>query len=141
MADNLLGLVHKIVQEDPDPIPEWYSQEFKNLVITMLLKNSEDRPTTSNILDMSITKRYMEEFLLSKQLIIKDLSKFEARAEATAHAHKPELPIKAKEEVLLTPKQKLAKKKEEEARKKFEMLSVAAKNAGQNMVVYRIYNN
>ena len=31
-ANNLLGLVYKIVQEKQDPIPGYYSQELRNLL-------------------------------------------------------------------------------------------------------------
>ena len=38
-ADNLLGLVMKIVQDQPDPIPTIYSPEMQDLVNRMMTKN------------------------------------------------------------------------------------------------------
>jgi serine/threonine protein kinase len=38
-ADNLLGLVFKIVQDEPEPIPDMYSAELGELVKKMMTKN------------------------------------------------------------------------------------------------------
>ena len=46
-ADNLLGLVFKIVQDEPGPIPDSYSKEIQDLITMCLKKNPAERPTTS----------------------------------------------------------------------------------------------
>ena len=49
-SENLLGLVFKIVQEKHDPIPDFYSQEIKDLISSMLNKDERKRPQVFQIL-------------------------------------------------------------------------------------------
>jgi len=49
-AENLLGLVFKIVQDKQDPIPSTYSDDMKNLVSLLLNKNDKERPSALEIL-------------------------------------------------------------------------------------------
>ena len=51
-AENLLGLVFKIVQDKQEPIPNIYSQELNNLVHCLLNKNEKERPNVLDILKM-----------------------------------------------------------------------------------------
>ena len=51
-ADNLLGLVFKFVQDEPDPIPSQYSPELQDLVRKLMTKNPANRPSTAEILKM-----------------------------------------------------------------------------------------
>lgn len=44
MADNLLGLVYKIVSETPKPIPEIYSEDLQEIVTLCLTKDASKRP-------------------------------------------------------------------------------------------------
>ena len=46
-ADNLLGLVFKIVKDQAEPIPSRYSADLADLVKTMLSKDVSARPTTA----------------------------------------------------------------------------------------------
>lgn len=52
MADNLLGLVFKIVQEKPEPIPDRYSKELGELIEKLLEKDPTKRPSVREILKM-----------------------------------------------------------------------------------------
>lgn len=52
-AENLLGLVFKIVQDKQDPIPTTYSADLRNLVSCMLNKDEKKRPQVIDILRMS----------------------------------------------------------------------------------------
>lgn len=49
-ANNLLGLVWKIVRDDYPPIPDEYSFSLKSLIKDMLTKNPEKRPSVNDIL-------------------------------------------------------------------------------------------
>lgn len=40
-ADNLLGLVYKIVRDTQDPIPSIYSKELQGLINDLLNKNTQ----------------------------------------------------------------------------------------------------
>lgn len=51
-AENLLGLVFKIVQDKQDPIPSIYSEDLKVLVHNLLNKNDRERPQVIDILKM-----------------------------------------------------------------------------------------
>jgi len=62
-AENLLGLVFKIVQDKQDPIPDIYSQELKNLVSMLLIKDERQRPNVLDILRMDFVKQHMRLFV------------------------------------------------------------------------------
>ena len=49
-ANNLLGLVYKIVQEDYPPISDHYSRELSNIVTLLLTKDVHRRPGLEQIL-------------------------------------------------------------------------------------------
>jgi len=96
----------------------------------MLLKNDKDRPTTRNILDLPLIEKYMKDFLQKREKVVQGMD-----GEATARIQRK---AELKEQATLTPKEKLQKKKQEEAEKKFKELSLAAKGAGQRLVEYLV---
>mmetsp|Transcript_14676 Transcript_14676/g.16236 ORF Transcript_14676/g.16236 Transcript_14676/m.16236 type:complete len:708 (-) Transcript_14676:351-2474(-) len=49
-ADNLLGLVYKIVRDKHEPIPSHYSDNIKTLLQRLLNKNERERPSVTTIL-------------------------------------------------------------------------------------------
>jgi NIMA (never in mitosis gene a)-related kinase len=55
-ADNLLGLVYKIVQDNYDPIPERYSSDLKNLIKMLLQKDSKNRPSVADLIQMPLIR-------------------------------------------------------------------------------------
>jgi NIMA (never in mitosis gene a)-related kinase len=55
-ADNLLGLVYKIVQDNYDPIPERYSSDLKNLIKMLLQKDSKKRPSVADLIQMPLIR-------------------------------------------------------------------------------------
>jgi len=67
-ADNLLGLVFKIVTEKVPPIPTNlnYSSEIRTLIDKLLEKDPKDRPSIAEILQMSIVKQKMADFVRQK---------------------------------------------------------------------------
>ncbi len=130
------------MKEEYDAIPHIYSQELRNLIITMLLKDDKERPTTSNILDMPFVEKYMTDFITTRGVALKSLRAFERQATATAKlhaadpAHRISLPEERKTVKPLTAKERLQQRKEEESRKKFEAMTLAAKGAYQQMAEY-----
>ena len=64
-ADNLLGLVFKIVTEKPVAIPSSapYSKELRQLVDMLLQKDPKDRPSVAEILKMKMVKDKMADFV------------------------------------------------------------------------------
>lgn len=62
-ADNLLGLVFKIVQDQPEPIPNTYSAELQELVTMLLNKKQSERPSTAEILKMPYVRQRMQQFV------------------------------------------------------------------------------
>eukprot|EP00471_Norrisiella_sphaerica_P005427 CAMPEP_0184481902 /NCGR_PEP_ID=MMETSP0113_2-20130426/3476_1 /TAXON_ID=91329 /ORGANISM="Norrisiella sphaerica, Strain BC52" /LENGTH=645 /DNA_ID=CAMNT_0026861339 /DNA_START=446 /DNA_END=2383 /DNA_ORIENTATION=+ len=56
-ANNLLGLVWKIVQKKHPPIPKQYSIELANLIDSMLEKDPRKRPSVKEILDKPFIKK------------------------------------------------------------------------------------
>jgi NIMA (never in mitosis gene a)-related kinase len=67
-ADNLLGLVFKIVQDNPEPIPDCYSPELRELVAKLLCKNPANRPSTAEILKMPYVTDRMRSFVENAEM-------------------------------------------------------------------------
>ena len=67
-ADNLLGLVFKIVTEPIKPIQQdlTYSKELRLLIDMLLEKDPKLRPSVAQILQMKLIKTKMREFVESK---------------------------------------------------------------------------
>ena len=63
-AENLLGLVFKIVQEGFDPI-EGYSKEMGQLVENLLIKDEKKRPRIMEIINYPFVKQHMQAFAKS----------------------------------------------------------------------------
>ena len=59
-ANNLLGLVWKIVQETYPPIPDIYSTELKELINNMLKKDPNLRPSIDEIVALPIVTRIIQ---------------------------------------------------------------------------------
>mmetsp|Transcript_54496 Transcript_54496/g.127311 ORF Transcript_54496/g.127311 Transcript_54496/m.127311 type:complete len:647 (-) Transcript_54496:97-2037(-) len=65
-ADNLLGLVYKIVSDKYEPIPKRYPVELNNLIKTMLEKNADKRPSVKELfVDLYVTK-FMQEYVQTR---------------------------------------------------------------------------
>lgn len=114
----------KIVREPHPQLPDRFSKELKDLIDAMLRKDDRGRPTTREILDLPFAEKYMIDFIKEKT----KTTAFEQEAVSTAAA--------AQEERLglrpLTAKEKMQRRKEEKAKKEFEMMKNAAKVAKQN---------
>lgn len=133
LADNLLGLVYKIVKGNYDDIPEIYSQDMKDLVATILNKDDTARPTVKDILLAPYLKSKMEEFIESggkigvKDLKIKTLPKHTSLEELTEE-EKIEDAVKD----IVNPRERMMKKKELKAQFEVERLKHAAKKSKEN---------
>lgn len=62
-AENLLGLVFKIVQDKQEPIPETYSQGMKDLINLLLIKDEVKRPRIIEIINQPYVKQHMQRFV------------------------------------------------------------------------------
>jgi len=58
-AENLLGLVFKIVQDKQEPIPDSYSDGLKDLINTLLTKDENARPKVIEIIQSPFVKEHM----------------------------------------------------------------------------------
>ena len=70
VADNLLGLVFKIVQERHEPVSQTgrYSQDLSDLIDRLLEKDPQRRPSVREILKMDLIRRKAKEFLESNEV-------------------------------------------------------------------------
>jgi NIMA (never in mitosis gene a)-related kinase len=57
-ASNLLGLVFKIVQDNPPPLPDRYSKGLHDIVKIMLDKDPVRRPTAKKVLSIRFIKEH-----------------------------------------------------------------------------------
>lgn len=62
-ADNLLGLVYKIVSDKYEPIPKMYTPELNNLIQRMLDKGADRRPSVGNLLEDPYVQRFKNDWL------------------------------------------------------------------------------
>lgn len=62
-ANNLLGLVYKIVQEKQESIPSIYSEDLIKLTAQLLTKNFNMRPNISEIIQMPFIKNVASRFI------------------------------------------------------------------------------
>ena len=85
-ADNLLGLVWKIVKAPLPPLPQVYSADVGALVQRLLSKDPTERPTIKEILNIPIILERV------KAQIERIKSKSTATASASAHSHSQPLP-------------------------------------------------
>merc|ERR1719253_1924302 len=60
-ADNLLGLVYKIVSDKYEPIPSMYSPELNTLIKGMLTKVADQRPSVRDLLADPYVHTFMNE--------------------------------------------------------------------------------
>jgi len=63
------------VQEDFEPISDFYSQNLKDLIKKMLIKNDIDRPNISEILRDEYVIGFMEKYLHSKIRLVNNQDK------------------------------------------------------------------
>lgn len=65
-AENLLGLVFKIVQEEPAEIEDPdYSDELKKLIKLLLIKDEKKRPRIMSIIKLPLVAESMRSFTYS----------------------------------------------------------------------------
>ena len=78
VANNLPNLSKKIINKNPDPIPEFYGENLRSLLDSLLRKTPEDRPKINRVVkypkiwerigSLLSDKTYQEEFLSSVQI-------------------------------------------------------------------------
>ncbi|CAJ1425938.1 unnamed protein product [Effrenium voratum] len=64
-ADNLLGLVYKIVSDKYEPIPDQYTPQLNTLIQRMLEKNADHRPSVRDLLADPYVQSFVAEYLQS----------------------------------------------------------------------------
>jgi NIMA (never in mitosis gene a)-related kinase len=64
-AENLLGLVFKIVQDKQEPVDGDYSDELKEIIDMLLTKDEKARPRVIDIINRPFVKQHMERFVKS----------------------------------------------------------------------------
>jgi len=62
-ADNLLGLVYKIVSDKYEPIPKRYPPALNTLIKKMLTKQADTRPSVGNLLGDAYVQSFMNEYV------------------------------------------------------------------------------
>lgn len=133
LADNLLGLVYKIVKGNYDAIPDQYSDDMKELVAMILNKDDSARPTVQDILLAPYLKSKMEEFINSggnigvKDLKVKTLPKKIELRELTEDEQ-----IEEAIKDIKNPREKMLKKKELKAEFEAEKLKKHAIKSKEN---------
>lgn len=126
-----MGLVYKIVKGNYDAIPEIYSEDMKNLVDSILNKDTTARPTVQEILLSPFLKSKMLEFVENggnigiTDLKVKIISK-PIEVEQTEEEKEEEL-LKG-----LNPREKMLRRKELRSQKEAEKLKQAAIKSKDN---------
>lgn len=151
-ADNLLGLVYKIVQDKHAPIPETYSDELKLIVEALLQKDGDKRPLVSDILMTPFAKKKMEEFITNggfvgeKKLQPRKIRSRTSQSDSqnsdynsTQHTYNEDPKLKGRSKSHrdnydsgLTPKQRMLLDRQRRADQEADKLKTYAKGAIQN---------
>lgn len=114
------------MQEEPKPIPDYYSKDLVNLLKLLLTKDPDQRPSVAYILSTPFLRKHMEGFINNYNNQLQ-----EDRGEATIKANSNIVMPPHKE---LSAKERLKLKKEMEIKKREEELKNAAKNQLLNNV-------
>lgn len=122
-ADNLLGLVYKIVQDKYEPIPSFYSKELSDLINSLLNKDSALRPSVAQILSMPLVRQKMIDFVQTggqtlvgdKGIYVKNNPTIIQQAPTTS-GRLGEVKVENTDH-FLTPKERMLKKREEETQR------------------------
>ena len=69
---NFPAIFLNILKDEIEPITEFYSEEFRNLIYSMLNKDPSKRPTAKEILNMVFIKNRMQLYLQEKKFNFKD---------------------------------------------------------------------
>ncbi len=124
-AENLLGLVFKIVQDKQDPISNQYSADLRTLVSLLLNKDEKKRPQVIDILRMNFVQQHMQKFVETQGKITLN-PKLGAKKETQPQFIEQ---LNAKEESTLTPLERSRLRKAQRNQIEFERLKKAAADA------------
>ena len=69
---NFPAIFLKIMKDEVEPINDYYSKEFRNLIYSMLNKDPSKRPSAKEILKMGFIKNRMLSYLQEKKFNFKD---------------------------------------------------------------------
>ena len=69
---NYPGIFLKILNDEVEPITDFYSTDFRNLIYQMLNKDPSKRPKPKDIIRMNFVRNRMLSYLQEKQFNIKD---------------------------------------------------------------------
>jgi NIMA (never in mitosis gene a)-related kinase len=124
-ADNLLGLVFKIVSGTAEPIPSRYSPQLRRIVASMLSKDANSRLSIQDVIRDPFVLPFMQGFVetngqeMKRQLTHKKLSS------------PTKEPVKAVGNKLVqeSPKERMARLKKEKADEEFEKMKRATRDA------------
>lgn len=128
LADNLLGLVYKIVKGNYDAIPDEYSDDLKDLVGRILNKDESQRPTVQEILLSPFLKAKMEAFISSNGNVGSTTLKIKTIGSHSAAPDDDEERMKN-----LTPAERMKLRKELKNKREAEEMTKAIK---KNMASY-----
>ncbi|XP_077978355.1 serine/threonine-protein kinase Nek1-like [Glandiceps talaboti] len=67
-ANNLISLFYKIVKCDHADVPDMYSDELKELVNAILVKEPDKRPSATAILSMPFVQKHINSFIEQRQV-------------------------------------------------------------------------
>ena len=131
-ADNLLGLVFKIVQDTPAPIPSTFSPQLQELITKLMAKDPAQRPSSVEILQMPYVRERLQAAQELESLASGVFVKQAPTFKRTATGVTVDLT-----EISLTPQQRLAQRKAEAVLKREQELKNAAHGAIENYEVAR----
>jgi NIMA (never in mitosis gene a)-related kinase len=139
-ADSLVGLIFKIVRDKPDPIPSHYSRELADMVKTMLLKDSKSRPGLNELLNYEFLRKYVEAYNIENTKLrhVRALKPDGSVRRIQTSDVKTHTPIQCTEDEAKTtftpqthetPRERMQRKKREQADREAQRMAQAARNA------------
>lgn len=127
-ANNLLGLVYKIVKEGSEPIPNFFSHELRTLCAKLLEKEERSRPFIWDIFSYPYISRIMQEFVdtrgkqLEEKIPIKKTLAHKQQTPQELMQMRKEAKAKEKEEVMKNAiRSQMSLREEHKSRKQKEL--------------------
>ncbi|CAG9331607.1 unnamed protein product [Blepharisma stoltei] len=123
LANNLLGLIMKILRESPDPISGDYNKEIGDAIKMMLVKDMNARSSVASVLNLPIFSSYLQQY----NKVIADTSNNKKAPDSPLSNDRPE-----------TPSERLRRKKREEADQRAKILSEAARESHRDSTIRKL---
>lgn len=88
-ASNLVSLFYKIVSGNVEPFPPGYSKDISDLILIMMCKIPDDRPSAGAVLNIPFVKEHLSLFIKGKKIVQEQQRSSPAATKRTVQESRP----------------------------------------------------